>query len=70
MPRNDTVRTPTPTKVNVGSGDFELMRRVFGNAMDVAGSTAVGLLHLVDCKIHATERTSLVFRLRCGIEVY
>lgn len=36
--RNDTDRTPTPTRVMVGILIFEGIRIVFGKAMEVAGS--------------------------------
>jgi hypothetical protein len=39
MPRNDTVLTPTPRSENWGKGNFDGIRRVFGKAIDVAGST-------------------------------
>lgn len=39
MPKNETVRTPAPMSSYVGSGVFDWIFRVFGNAIPEAGST-------------------------------
>jgi hypothetical protein len=38
MPRNDTVLTPTPTRVKIGKGTLDGIRRYVGNWISVAGS--------------------------------